>query len=454
MLYAIQHYSYVMRPIPRIVVAGTHSGCGKTTLASGLMAALAARGLAVQPFKVGPDFIDPTHHSAICGRTSRNLDPFMMGEAGVRETFVRASAGADIAVVEGAMGLYDGLEGSDTASTAHVAKVLDAPVLLVVDAGGASRSVHAMALGYAGFDPEVRVAGVIFNRVGSPRHRAMIEATESVPACGWVPRRKDLAVGSRHLGLAMAAEDGAMAGFGAVVEETCDLPGIIDLAWSAPPLPVPPEDPDRPEARVRLGVANDAAFCFYYADNLDRLVRTGAEIVFFSPMTDRLPEVDALYLGGGYPELHAEALAASRCREDVRRAVDDGMPVFAECGGLIYLAEQLTTTDGDYPMAGVLPASAVMTDRLQALGYVEARVVGTTPVLAPGSAFRGQEYHYSRLNCAPDARFALELARGRGIDGGRDGLVAQNAVGQYTHAYFTAGFAERLVQAAAAYRRA
>ena len=443
-----------MRPIPRIIVAGTHSGCGKTTLASGLMAALVARGLAVQPFKIGPDFIDPTHHSAICGRTSRNLDSFMMGEAGVRETFVRACAGADIAIAEGVMGLYDGLDGSDTASTAHVAKILDAPVLLVVDAGGASRSVHAMVQGYAGFDPEVRVAGTIFNRIGSPRHLAMIEATESLPVYGGVPRRKDLAVGSRHLGLAMASETRAMAQFGTVVEETCNLDGIISLAQTAPPLPAPPEAQGRPETGVRIGVARDAAFCFYYPDNLDLLARAGANLIFFSPMEDRLPEVDALYLGGGYPELHAEALASSRCREDVRQAVDDGMPVYAECGGLIYLTERFTTGEGDHPMAGVLPAAATMTDRIQGLGYVEARVVDGAPVLAPGSTFRGQVFHYSRLDCASDARFAVQLLRGRGIDGDRDGLIAQNAVGQYTHAYFTAEFAGTLVRAAAAYRRA
>ncbi len=441
-----------MRQIPRVIVAGTHSGCGKTTLASGLMAALAARGLAVQPFKVGPDFIDPTHHSAICGRTSRNLDPFMMGEAGVRETFVRSSAGADIAVIEGVMGLYDGLEGTDIASTAHVAKILDAPVLLVVDAGGASRSVHAMIRGYAGFDPAVRVAGAIFNRIGSSRHLAMIEETKSLPIYGGVPRRQDLAVESRHLGLAMAAETGAMAGFGAVAEEACDIDGIIDLARSASSL-APAENPGRSEAEVRIGVARDEAFCFYYADNLDRLTRAGADLVFFSPMTDRLPDVDALYLGGGYPELHAGALAASRCREDILQAVDDGMPVYGECGGLAYLTERLATDEGDYPMAGVFPAATEMTGRIQALGYVEARVVGATPVLAPGSAFRGHEFHYSRLDCAPDARFALELLRGRGIDGGRDGLITQNAVGQYTHAYFAKGFAERLVEAAGAYRR-
>lgn len=450
----IQHYWKVMRPIPRIVVAGTHSGCGKTTLASGLMAALTARGFVVQPFKIGPDFIDPTHHSAICGRRSRNLDPFMMGEDGVRETFVRASAGADIAVAEGVMGLYDGLEGTDTASTAHVAKILDAPVLLVVDAGGASRSVHAMVQGYAGFDPQVRVAGVIFNRIGSPRHLAMIEATESLPVYGGIPRRNDLAVESRHLGLEMAAETRKMTRFGAVVEEVCDLAGIIDLARTAPPLPEPPEIRSQHDARTRIGVAQDAAFCFYYQDNLDLLTRVGADMVFFSPMADRLPDVDALYLGGGYPELHAEALASSRCREDVRRAVDDGMPVYAECGGLIYLTERFTTEEGDHPMVGVLPAAAMMTDHIQALNYVDARVVGGAPVLAPGSTFRGHEFHYSRLDCAPDARFALELLQGRGIKNGWDGLTAQNTVGQYTHAYFTTGFAETLVRAAAAYRRA
>ncbi|MFA7561804.1 MAG: cobyrinate a,c-diamide synthase [Methanoculleus sp.] len=442
-----------MRPIPRIIIAGTHSGCGKTSLASGLMAALATRGLTVQPFKVGPDFIDPTHHSAICGRTSRNLDPFMMGEAGVRETFVRASAGADIAVVEGAMGLYDGLEGGDTASTAHVAKILDAPVLLVVDAGGASRSVHAMIQGYAGFDPAVRVSGVILNRIGSPRHLAMIEETKSLPIYGGVPRRNDLAVESRHLGLAMATETGMMTGFGAVMEEACDLSGITDLARSAPPLPVPVDTQGRPEARVRIGIAKDAAFCFYYADNLDRLVQAGAELIIFSPMTDRLPDVDALYLGGGYPELHVEALSSSRCREDIRRAADDGMPIYAECGGLIYLTERLVIAEGDHPMTGILPATAEMTDRIQALGYVETRAGGASPIFVPGSTFRGHEFHYSRIDPARDARFALELIRGRGIVEGRDGLIAQNAIGQYTHAYFPEGFAERLVQVAGAYRR-
>jgi cobyrinic acid a,c-diamide synthase len=442
-----------MYEIPRIVVAGTHSGCGKTTLASGLMAALAARGLTVQPFKVGPDFIDPTHHSAICGRISRNLDPFMMGDQDVRETFVRACAGADIAVIEGVMGLFDGLDGTDEGSTADVARILDAPVLLVVDVKGMSRSAHAVVQGYLNFDAGTDIRGVIFNRIGSPRHRNLIAATESAPVMGWVPRKDDLAVASRHLGLTMAVETGAMAGFGAVVEEWCDLDGILGIAAGASPLPAEAEARGLPKPTVRIGVARDRAFCFYYQDNLDRLAGSGAEVVSFSPMTDRLPDLDALYLGGGYPELHAEALSRSRCREDVRRAVDDGMPVYAECGGLVYLTDRIAGKDGEHPMAGVLPAVTRMTERIQGLGYVEGRAIGGAPVLMPGRLFRGHEFHYSRLECSPEARFAVALSRGRGICDGKDGLWVQNAVGQYTHAYFTDGSAETLVRAAEAYRR-
>ncbi|MDD3622085.1 MAG: cobyrinate a,c-diamide synthase, partial [Methanofollis sp.] len=219
--------------IPAIVIAGTHSGCGKTTLASGIMAALQARGLEVQPFKVGPDFIDPSHHTAICGRPSRNLDPFMMGEDGVARTFLAASVGADIAVIEGVMGMYDGLEGGDLGSTAHVARILGAPVVLVADVGGMSRSAHALVRGYTTYDPAVRFAGVIFNRVGSPRHREMIEEELTVSALGWVPTKKEKAVSSRHLGLAMAGE-ASMAAFGEVCEAHCDLDALVASATSAP----------------------------------------------------------------------------------------------------------------------------------------------------------------------------------------------------------------------------
>src|SRR5208337_4110537 len=344
--------------IPRVVIAGTHSGCGKTTIASGLMAALVDRGLTVQPFKTGPDFIDPSHHTLICGRPSRNLDVCMMGEAGIRRTFAAASSGADIAVIEGAMGLFDGREGSDTASAAHVARILKAPVILVVDVHAVSRSIHAVVKGFRDFDPRVKIAGIIYNKIGSDRHRAMIAQEEFVPALGWVPRQPDSEVKSRHLGLVMAHESPAMKTYGRVIAESCDLELILDVAKAAPPLGVPaPAAQKIPVARHRpvIGVARDDAFCFYYQDNLDRLARAGAKLRPFSPIADTAPEVDAVYIGGGYPELHAEALERSRCRQFIREQAAAGMPIYGECGGLMYLCGSLEA-DRRYTMAGVLPA--------------------------------------------------------------------------------------------------
>ena len=240
--------------IPRIIIAGTHSGCGKTTVASGLMAALTERGLKVQPFKTGPDFIDPSHHSATCGRVSRNLDPFMMGEAGVLRTFFSASGDADIAVIEGAMGLFDGIDGTDFASTAHVARILHAPVILVVDAYAASRSVHAMVHGFRTFDPRIRIAGVIFNRIATGKHRDMIAVEEIVPALGWIPHQRGSEVGSRHLGLVMAHESDGMNRYGRIVRESCDLDRILDMARDAPLLADPPAIPT-PAADNRRSLA-------------------------------------------------------------------------------------------------------------------------------------------------------------------------------------------------------
>lgn len=437
--------------IPRIIIAGTHSGCGKTSIASGIMAALTARGYRVQPFKVGPDFIDPTHHTAICGRTSRNLDAYMMGEEGVLSTFHAAARDADIAVIEGVMGMFDGLDGTDTGSTANIAKILGAPVLLVADVKGMSRSAHALASGYAGFDTAVRFAGVIFNRIGSPRHRSLIAETRSVPVFGWVPVQTKGIVGSRHLGLRMAHETASIAHFGSVIEEHCDLDGILAAAGDAPPLPVPkPMGGGEPGEKVRIGVASDEAFCFYYQDNLDLLARKGADLVFFSPIRDRLPDVDGVYLGGGYPELHADVLSRAPCRTDLARAIGKGMTVYAECGGLAYLTAGILTENADYPMVGVLPARAVMQERFAALGYVDAVCTGGTPLLPEGLCFRGHEFHYSRLECDDDARFAFRLQRGQGISAGRDGMCEHRVLAGYTHAYFTPEFASSLNAAARA----
>ncbi len=442
--------------IPAIIIAGTHSGCGKTTIAGALMAALVKRGLTVQPFKVGPDFIDPTHHTAICGRPSRNLDPYMMGEAGVIDTFARASRGADIAVIEGVMGLFDGLEGEDTGSTAHVAKILGCPVVLVVDAKGASRSVNAQVLGFTSFDPNVTIGGVIFNRVGSKRHAAMIAVSLRAPAFGYIPWEKGRSVESRHMGLQMAHETSSISGFGDILEDNCDVDSIIAIAESRISVcgdDVCTQTKDRSQRKpiseklVKIGVAYDVAFNFYYEDNFDRLRNAGAELIFFSPLTDHLPEVDALYFGGGYPELHCSELERSPCRTEVKRAAEKGMPIYAECGGLNYLTKSIEINGTRTPMCGVIPAKTVKMDRFQALGYVDAECTVADALFPKGTVYRGHEFHYTKLDVDVDVdvRFALTLKRGRGIADGKDGIYLQNVLAGYTHAYFTDAFATGLV---------
>ncbi|MHC1626554.1 MAG: cobyrinate a,c-diamide synthase [Methanoculleaceae archaeon] len=439
--------------IPRLLVAGTHSGCGKTSIACGLMAALNGRGMKVQPFKVGPDFIDPTHHTAICGRPSRNLDPYMMGEAEVRRVFANACYGADIAVIEGVMGLYDGCEGTDCSSSAHVARILGCPVLLVVDVHGSSRSAGAVVEGFIQFDPGISIAATILNRVGSPRHREMVRAALPVPAAGWIPYRRELSVRNRHLGLEMAHETDGMTRLGEVIAGHCDLDLIIDIAKTAPDLEAPERPDDLPGEEVRIGVARDPAFCFYYRENLDRLRRRGAELVFFSPMTDGLPGVDGVYLGGGYPELHAAALSKNPCRRDIAEAADDGLPVFGECGGLIYLSRSIVTEDGEFPMSGVLPADAEKMESFVALGYVRGETTIPTPLFPAGLEIRGHEFHYTRLDCDPDARFSIRCRRGRGIRDGLDGITEHSVVAGYTHPYWSDKMADSIITAAGRYRR-
>jgi cobyrinic acid a,c-diamide synthase len=412
------------------------------------MGALAARGMTVQPFKVGPDFIDPSHHTLICGRHSRNLDPFMMGEDGVIDTFTRACSGAGIAVIEGVMGMFDGVDGSDFASTAHVARLLQAPVVLVVDAQGMSRSVHALIKGFTSLDPAISIGGVIINKIGSDRHRLMIEKELCIPAFGWLPKQEEMRVASRHLGLHMAHESGLLTGAGKVIEEHCDLNAIVRAARSAPELNIRPAPAVASPGRATIGVAMDAAFCFYYKDNFDRLRTAGAHLVFFSPMADKLPEIDGIYLGGGYPELHLPELEGSPCTRAVKNAVDAGVPVYAECGGLIYLTREIAA-DRTYRMCGVLPAQSEMTKKIQALGYVNGKSVGTGSFLSSAGTISGHEFHYSRVDPDRDAGYVFRLSRGKGIIEHNDGIFTQNAIGMYTHVYFSQKFADLLVSTAA-----
>jgi cobyrinic acid a,c-diamide synthase len=439
--------------IPRLVIAGTQSGCGKTTISSGIMGALTAHGLQVQPFKVGPDFIDPSHHTSICHRPSRNLDPFMMGEEGVRDTFLRACEGADIAIIEGVMGMYDGVDGSDCASTAHVARLLQAPIVLVVDVRGMSRSVHALIGGFRAFDPSLNFAGVIFNKVGSNRHRQMIESSLAAEVFGWIPRQDDIALKSRHLGLFMAHESTTLADAGAIIEEHCDVGKLLAAARVAPPL-ASSNNPSLNKAEVTavtIGVAMDPAFCFYYKDNLDRFRAHGADIVFFSTLGEGIPPVDALYFGGGYPELHLAGLETAEATRTLGKLVEAGLPVYAECGGLMYLS-RVIIADKTYQMCKVLPADAEMTGKIQALGYVKGESRANTSFIPASFVFTGHEFHYSHMIVDRDVHYAFRLSRGKGIDHGQDGLWVHRALGSYTHQYFTDQFAEAFVQAALWYK--
>ena len=437
--------------IPRIVIAGIQSGCGKTSITRGVMAALKNRGLNVQPFKIGPDFIDPTHHTSICNRVSQNLDLVMAGEDGVLQTFLKGSKGADIAVIEGVMGMYDGLDGSTYASSAHIARILKAPLLLVIPVKGMSASVHAIASGFKNYEPETQVSGVILNQVGSERHKQLLNERAEIPQLGYVPYNEMFQTESRHLGLLMADETESC-NTGAIIEETCDISMIFSIARSAPPLEIDIQVSERNEGKIRIGVAKDPAFCFYYQHNLDLLSESGGILEFWSPMQDPLPEVDVLYLGGGYPELYAENLESGPGRDDIRRACDNGMPVWAECGGLLYLTSGISG-EKTYKWAGVLPGESEMCNRFQALGYVIGKTSGGTQLTDTGLSIRGHEFHYSSVKPESDARYSIILERGKGIIDGKDGLYAHETVGCYTHSWFSKNQADRMIIAGKRYRK-
>ncbi|CAD6494221.1 MAG: Cobyrinate a,c-diamide synthase [Candidatus Argoarchaeum ethanivorans] len=426
--------------IPGIIIAGTSSGSGKTTIATGIMAAL-SQDHTVQAFKVGPDFIDPTHHTAITNRASRNLDTYMMGEHGVIVSFNRAASDADIAVVEGVMGLFDGLEG-ELASTAHVAKTLHLPVILVVDAKGMGQSAAAVINGYASFDPQLTLSGIILNRVGSPRHTEIIiealrKAHIKIPVIGAVPKNPQIHTPSRHLGLHMAYETTASSEaqqLARIIREHVDLKQLLEIAKTADTqeVAVEKEDAASQVRDVTIGIAFDESFCFYYHDTFDHL-RRYAQLEFFSPMKEELPDVDGLYLGGGYPELYAEALAGSGVREQIKKAACDGMPIYGECGALLYLGKTLEIEHNTYSMCGVFDVMSKMTGRLQALGYTNAHTINDNILTKKGATLLGHEFHYSTTSCEHDQRFAYEMKRGKGVSNGFDGLIYERTLASYTH---------------------
>lgn len=440
---------------PRLVVAGTCSGAGKTTVATGLMAALAGRGLAVASAKVGPDFIDPGYHALATGRPPRNLDAWICGPEAIGPLAGRAGAGCDVLVVEGVMGLFDGASEGGSASTAHVAQLLDAPIILVVDGSSMSGSVAAVVHGFATYDPSVRISGVVLNRVAGDSHEVLLrEALEpvGVPILGVLRRDDAFAWRDRHLGLVPVVEQPAEARasicrLAASVAAGCDLDAVVALARSAPVRRVdePVQASPSRHARVRVAVAAGKAFSFVYPDNLEMLAQAGAELVPFDPLQDRaLPAgCRALYAGGGFPEVFAPALADNGpMLRDVRRRVADGLITWAECGGLLWLARSL---DG-HDMVGALPAAAHMTARLS-LGYRRAVVRADNPVAGAGQTLRGHEFHYSALDSPGDA---LELS-GR-FGSGLGGFASTTFLASYLHLHLGAdpAPAERLVAVTAA----
>ena len=349
------------------------------------------------------------------------------------------------------MGLFDGMGASETGSTAQVAKALGVPVILVINVHGMSRSAAAIELGFAQYDPALNLAGTILNRVGSERHVAMLKSTMNKPVFGMMPRNRELEMKSRHLGLVMGYElDHDLQALASFLEENADLDEVLKLG----PTTIATEKDSPPaEKSVRIGIAQDEAFCFYYHENLRELEKGGAELVFFSPLHGSLPEVDGLYIGGGYPELHAAGLEAAPARRQIKKASEDGMPIYGECGGLMYLGEGIESDAGSHEMVGALPGTTIMTGKLQALGYVEAEVVASNPAAEMGKVVRGHEFHYSRFDCARDAHLAYRLRRGKGIRDGKDGLVEHNTLGGYLHAHFYSYSVDRFIESAKNYKR-
>jgi len=446
--------------LPRVVVAGTSSGAGKTTVASGLIGALRSRGLTVQGFKVGPDYIDPSYHALASGRPGRNLDAFLSGPELIAPLFRHGGAGADVAVIEGVMGMFDGASGhGELASTAHVAKLLEAPVVLVVDASAMARSAAAIVHGFASFDPSVKLAGVIFNRVGSDSHADLLReavAPLGVPVLGALRRDDRIIAPERHLGLVPVAEREpraatALSALAAVMAESCDLAAIERLARAAPELDGPPWNPQPATGagattNARIAIARGPAFSFHYEENLELLCAAGGELVPFDPTVDEALPNDAggLILAGGFPEVFGGELAANASlRDDIRKLAASDRPILAECGGLLYLLDSLD----DHAMCGVLPGRGVMAGRLT-LGYREASAETATPWLAAGDAVRGHEFHYSTTDTDGAPAWRLS-ARGSTR---AEGIVSGSVQASYLHVHWAAHpeIPSRFVEVAAA----
>ncbi|MCG6979809.1 MAG: hydrogenobyrinic acid a,c-diamide synthase (glutamine-hydrolyzing) [Deltaproteobacteria bacterium] len=456
---------------PRVVIAGLRGGSGKTTLSLGLVAAWRQRGGEVVPFKKGPDYIDAGWLALAAGQPCYNLDPYMMSGEQILDSFWQHVQTADAAVIEGNRGLFDGMDADGTCSTAELAKLLQAPVLLVVDGTMVTRTAAATVLGCQYLDPEVDIRGVVLNRVAGPRHQEMLRTTIErycgVPVVGAIPKLRGDDFPERHMGLVTALEhpEAREAIFARiqVVESYLDLEKVLAIADQAPPLTWEPAYPGKRASkayrRLTIGIIRDSAFQFYYPENLEALERRGARLVTINALEDTfLPELDGLYIGGGFPETHAEQLAANdQLRKALRSAIHAGMPVYAECGGLMYLGRSLLINNSTYPMVEALPIDFQLEKKPQGHGYTDLEVVNTNPFYPVGTTLKGHEFHYSRVtrfDLNPES-LAFTMKRGSGILDRKDGVCYKNILATYSHVHAvgTPEWAEGLIRRALAYQR-
>ena len=456
-----------MKYFPRLIVSGQSGGAGKTLFTLGLLGALRQKGLQPVPFKKGPDYIDAGWLSFAAGHPCYNLDPFFMPEEVIRSSFLSRAEEGDLAVIEGNRGLLDGVDVEGSCSTAQLARILQAPVLLVLNCTKVTRSLAAFVKGCQVIEADLHFAGVILNQIVRSRHeriiRETIERYTDLKVLGVLPRLRNFSFPMRHLGLLPWQEHGAgeaiVERLTGIVLENVDLEKLIQVAQEAPPLKGQPLFWEGEQGEVTIGVFRDRAFQFYYPENLEALRACGAEVLEFDSFELRcLPEVDALYLGGGFPETQAEALAENiSLRQDLREAIEAGLPVYAECGGLMYLGQHIFWQGKKYPMVGALPVDFEVCERPQGHGYVRGRVTGTNPFYPVGTPILGHEFHYSKpINLKENAvSFAFTLEKGQGFGQKLDGVVYRNVLGAYTHVHSLgqADWALGLVKAAQAWKK-
>lgn len=465
-----------IKNVPRLVIGAPHGRSGKTTFTLGLLRAFARQGIAVQPFKKGPDYIDASWHTAAAGCTCRNLDSFFMRKEEICSSVSNQSLGKNITIIEGAMGLYDGLDLQGSSSTAEIAKVTRSPVLLVVDATRMTRSVAAMVMGYQHFDPDVQIVGVVLNKVARARHEKMareaIEEFCKIPVVGAIPKDVNLCIPDRHLGLVtngeMTETDKLLDYLADVICKHVDLPKVLTLAQSAPELPQFGETLVPNLAKYvqknrgltpKIGIIQDAAFSFYYPENLEALKCMGADVVPINALLDsQLPgDLDGLYIGGGFPEVFAAELEENKVlREEIKRVGEKGLPIYAECGGLMYLGRSIRTSSQCFEMVGLLPFDTQMESKPQGHGYTIMEANPGQPWFDEEAEIKGHEFHNSRIiNLPPDIKFGLTVKRGHGIDGQHDGISYKNVFAAYTHIHALGCpvWAERMVKLATSYNQ-